>query len=133
MIDMNGKLVLPMKFSSCRVVNDLFQANVLKNGVFYIGYFDLNGNEIVPVSLYRRFAYENFGWHYEGTDCTLDAYQVNGKWGLLDMETKKTVVPFCLDDVLAFMHGVGVVKYKGRLYYINEKGEGLPNEAYMTK
>lgn len=49
------------------------------------------------------------------------------------METKKTVVPFCLDDVLAFMHGVGVVKYKGRLYYINEKGEGLPKEVYKKE
>lgn len=133
LMDLNGKLVLPMKYSTCRVVNDLFQAYMLKNGIFYIGYFDLNGNEILPVSLYRRAAYEDFGWHYEGADCKLDAYQKNGKWGLLDMETKNTVVPFCLDDVLAFMHGVGVVKYKGRLYYINEKGEGLPDEVYQTK
>lgn len=133
MIDVNGKFVLPMKFSTCQVSGNVFEANIIDGPIRYSGFFDFTGKMIRPLELHKRFAYEDFGWHYEGTDCTLDAYQVNGKWGLLDMETKKTIVPFCLDDVLAFMHGVGVVKYKGRLYYINEKGEGLPDEVYQMK
>lgn len=133
LIDQNGKFILPMKYSSCSVDHSVLRGSILDGSIRYVAFYDFNGKEIQPMALHKRLAHENFGWHYEGTDCTLDAYQVNGKWGLLDMETKKTVVPFCLDDVLAFMHGVGVVKYKGRLYYINEKGEGLPNEAYMTK
>lgn len=133
LIDQNGKFILPMKYSSCSVDHSALKGSILDGSIRYVAFYDFNGKEIQPMALHKRFAYEGFSWHYEGTDCTLDAYQVNGKWGLLDMETKKTVVPFCLDDVLAFMHGVGVVKYKGRLYYINEKGEGLPKEAYMTK
>ncbi len=133
LIDKNGKFILPMKYSDCNVDHNALECSNLEDSIRHIAFYDFKGKEIQPMILHKRLAVENFGWHYEGTDCTLDAYQVNDKWGLLDMETKKIVVPFCLDDVLAFMHGVGVVKYKGRLYYINEKGEGLPKEAYMTK
>ena len=71
-----------------------------------------------------------FGWFYEGKDCPFEACRLDGKWGCLDKKTKEVVIPFVLDDVYAFMNGVGVVVYNGRLHYINEKGEGLPDEAY---
>lgn len=131
LIDRNGKIILPMKYSYCTVEHKTLKATILENKIKYAVFYDFKGKEIQPMGLHRRSIYNDFGWHYEGADCTLDAYKRDGKWGLLDMETKKTIVPFCLDDVLAFMNGVGVVKYKGRLYYINEKGEGLPKEAYQ--
>lgn len=130
LIDKTGKFILPMKYSSCSVEHNALKGTIIDGSIRYVAFYDFIGKEIQPMGLHQRLSYQNFGLHYEGKDCPLDAYQVNGKWGLLDMETKKTVVPFVLDDVLAFMNGVGVVKYKGRLYYINAKGKGLPDEAY---
>ncbi len=41
----------------------------------------------------------------------------------------KMVLPFKFDEIGYFSEGLIHVKYKGRWYYTNEKGEGLPTDA----
>lgn len=41
----------------------------------------------------------------------------------------KMVLPFKFDEIGYFSEGLIQVKYKGRWYYTNEKGEGLPTDA----
>ena len=54
-----------------------------------------------------------------------------GKYGLCRMKDMKVLVPFVCDECGSLMSdGMAVAVYGGRRYYINEKGEGLPAEAY---
>ena len=55
----------------------------------------------------------------------------NGEYfSLVDKKTNKVVVPFCLDYVGICSNGLVRVGYKGKVYFINSNGEGLPVEAY---
>lgn len=84
----------------------------------------------------------------ENNDRTLNLkYKIrsaNGKYKLYDPDEKQgpymlldpdgnNLTPMGCDWIGHFSEGLILVKYKGRYYYLNEKGEGLPKEAYMMK
>ncbi|HOU68962.1 MAG TPA: WG repeat-containing protein [Paludibacteraceae bacterium] len=52
-----------------------------------------------------------------------------GLYYLLDKEGKNLTPRGC-DWIGRFSEGLILVRYQGRFYYLNEKGEGLPDEAY---
>lgn len=61
-----------------------------------------------------------------------DPDEKQGPYMLLDPEGNN-LTPMGCDWIGHFSEGLILVKYKGRYYYLNEKGEGLPKEAYMMK
>jgi hypothetical protein len=131
-IDSKGKLIVPIEYDKCRLSYDFIRVVSIVDGKKRFGFCNLKGEIVHPVKYQFREGGMGleFGWFYEGKDCPFEACRLDGKWGCLDKKTKEVVIPFVLDDVYAFMNGVGVVVYNGRLHYINEKGEGLPDEAY---
>jgi hypothetical protein len=55
-----------------------------------------------------------------------------GKWGLCRLKDMKVIVPFvCEKTGTELKFGMATAFYKGRWYFINELGEGLPDEAYQ--
>ena len=92
---------------------------------------------LYPFALERDEGYRSTSMFDQGSvdfggkseDCPFDGYMLNGKWGLLDNVTKKLIIPFCLDGLSEYRNGLGKVLYKGKLYFINHKGERLPSEA----
>lgn len=63
----------------------------------------------------------------------------SGKWGVIDVSTEKVIVPFVIDEMLVpnwdkfyqtnvefFSDGLIPVRIKGRWYYVDADGNGLP-------
>ncbi|MEE0085149.1 MAG: WG repeat-containing protein [Paludibacteraceae bacterium] len=106
--------------------------NVKNAGIKGISIVDAHSDLVFPANNDRLL---NLRYKIRSVDGKYKLYNPDEKQGpymLLDPDGNN-LTPMGCDWIGRFSEGLILVKIKGRLYYINEKGEGLPNEAYMTK
>ena len=125
-IDTNGNVVIPIKYHSVRIGDEMFVVSKLTNQGMRFGLLDIDGNELLPME------YEEISLDFIFRYCPGDIFSYNylivkknGLYGLLDKKCK-VVIPIQFESV-------------GRLYpdgaYRSYKEEELPDIylAYSNK
>lgn len=121
MIDIDGRILTPVKYSETMHFNDYGLASVSCDGKY--GMLDKKGNEIVPV------IYDN------KVDFWRDDYYThvvkNGKYGMIDRDGT-LIIPVKYDDIdgLDFSDGRMLVKRDGKYGYVDMSGKEVISCKY---
>lgn len=138
MIDNAGKILIPIEklrvdFNGCGNVE-------VQENKEYSQIYSYEGKQLTEEKLANDFvAGTGLDFHRYGPKQPEARWFKNteGKWGLCRLKDMKVIVPFVCDTYpggmssSALKFGMATAFYKGRWYFINELGEGLPDEAYQ--
>ena len=138
MIDKTGKVLIPIEklrvdFNGCGNVE-------VQENKEYSQIYSYEGKQLTEEKLANDFvAGTGLDFHRYGPKQPEARWfkNIEGKWGLCRLKDMKVIVPFVCDTYpggmssSALKFGMATAFYKGRWYFINELGEGLPDEAYQ--
>ena len=129
MIDKTGKVLIPIEKISVDFIKS-GNVEVQDNGDYYQIY-SRTGKRLSEEKL-TVWSTKELYFSYGGAPEAVWFENIEGKWGLCRQKDMKVLVPFvCEKTGTELKFGMATAFYKGRWYYINELGEGLPDEAYQ--
>lgn len=117
-INCAGKVIAPCEFSRAGIVDGLIL--IERDGKFAI----LNSEGVATPFVFDIIDNSHYYWgigsNREGNYVSV---RINGKWGFIDRETSKFVVPCEYEEVSNYCEGFAVVKKDGRYGVVNTDGE----------
>lgn len=138
-VNLKGKEIVPLKYKSVRfhpsgnvkVFDDVQFGDSVVSG---FSFYSISGKRLKGGPFIYDPYVDSTTAHF-GTPLTENGvmWLMNdeGKFGLCKVKDMKVLIPFVCDKCgTPEKNGMAVAYYGGRQYYINNKGEGLPDAAY---
>lgn len=117
-IDTAGKTVAVMHYYQVNPYSEWrWQVSNMKDDVFWSGFVDLEGKEVVPL-IYTRIGMFQ-------TDVKRTWVAIHDRYGFLD-EFANAVIPVVYEDAHMFKDGKALVMLNGREFYIDPNGNEVP-------
>ena len=117
-IDQQGKTSAVLHYDQVNPYTpERWQVTRIKNDVYLSGFVDLNGKEVVPL------IYDDVGM-FEA-DVNRAIVGTKGLYGFID-DSANVVIPLQYDYIEMFGQGKARVRRKGRVFFIDPKGNEVP-------
>ena len=127
-INLSGNEIVPCKYAVCKLECNAIKAFSSYDALEFGDTYELYSYSGDPILSNNKLI--EYKPTYSPEEMPFADYYNGEYFSLVDKKTNKVVVPFCLDYVGICSDGLVRVGYKGKVYFINSNGEGLPVEAY---